>query len=241
MIPINPNNPNIPFVPRSKKIIVTGHYGSGKTNVAVNLALALRAGGSGVTVADMDIVNPYFRTSDSAAMLTEAGIKCVIPQYAGTNVDMPALPAEIYSMFADKLSYGIFDVGGDDSGAAALGTYTRHFEDIGYEMLYVVSMYRPITASPPDAAALMREIESKSRLRCTAVVNNSNIGAQTDRDNFFDSFDYADEVSRLCGLPLAFDSACDTWEKPGRNIFHMKNITKKIYEYTEDNNEPGQL
>ena len=219
----------IPFIPRSKKIIVTGHFGSGKTNVAVNLALAFRAGGEDVSIADMDIVNPYFRTADSAAMLSEAGIKCIIPQYAGTNVDMPALPAEIYSMFAEKSPYGIFDVGGDDSGAVALGMYAPHFEDAGYEMLYVVSMYRPVTSRPSDTAILMKEIESTSRLCCTALVNNSNIGAETDRDSFFASFDYADEVSRLCGLPLAFDSVCGMWEKPGRNIFHMKNITKNIY------------
>lgn len=217
------------FTPKSKKIIITGHFGSGKTNVAVNLALALKSDGSDVTIADMDIVNPYFRTADSAAFLSESGIRCVIPRFAGTNVDVPALPAEIYSMFADDRSYGIFDVGGDDSGAAALGMYADYFRDGGYEMLYVFSMYRPLTASPHDAAELMREIEQRSHLRCTAVVNNSNIGAESDEDSFFGSFDYAGEVSRLCKLPLAFDSTCGLWDKPGRNVFHMKNITKNIY------------
>lgn len=217
------------FTPKSKKIIITGHFGSGKTNVAVNLALALKSDGGDVTIADMDIVNPYFRTADSAALLSEAGIQCVIPRFAGTNVDVPALPAEIYSMFADDCSYGIFDVGGDDSGAAALGMYANYFRDGGYEMLYVFSMFRPLTASPQDAAELMIEIEQRSHLRCTAVVNNSNIGAESDEDSFFGSFDYADEVSRFCKLPLAFDSTFGLWDKPGRNIFHMKNITKNIY------------
>lgn len=217
------------FTPKSKRIIITGHFGSGKTNVAVNLALALKADGSDVTIADIDIVNPYFRTADSAAFLSEAGIRCVIPRFAGTNVDVPALPSEIYSMFADDCSYGIFDVGGDDSGAAALGMYAHYFRDGGYEMLYVFSMFRPLTASPNDAADLMREIEQRSHLRCTAVINNSNIGAESDKDSFFGSFDYAGEVSRLCKLPLAFDSTCGLWDKPGRNVFHMKNITKNIY------------
>lgn len=217
------------FTPKNKHIIVTGHFGCGKTNVAVNLALALKAGGNAVTIADMDIVNPYFRTADSSRMLTEAGVRCVIPRYAGTNVDMPTLPAEIYSMFADNISYGIFDVGGDDSGAGALGMFAHYFGDCGYEMLYVCSMYRPLTADVSDAAALMREIESRSHLRCTAVVNNSNLGAESDKDGFCASFGYAAEVSRLCGLPLAFDSTCGTWENPGRNVFYMKNITKNIY------------
>lgn len=215
--------------PKSRRIIITGHFGSGKTNVAVNLALHLKRGGSGVTIADMDIVNPYFRTADAVKILAEAGVRCVIPRFAGTNADVPVLPAEIYSMFADPLSYGIFDVGGDDSGAAALGMFSHSFTDGGYEMLYVCSMYRPLTASPSDAAVLMREIEARSRLRCTAVVNNSNLGEESDEENFFASFGWAGEVSRLCGLPLAFDSTCGLWDKPGRNILHMKNITKNIY------------
>jgi energy-coupling factor transporter ATP-binding protein EcfA2 len=216
------------YTPKSKRIIITGHFGSGKTNVAVNLAFALKTEGCAVTIADMDIVNPYFRTSDSYKILTSSGIHCVIPQYAGTNADMPTLPAEIYSMFAND-SYNIFDVGGDDSGAAALGMFAHYFEDSGYEMLYVCSMYRPLTADPSDAAALMREIEFRSHLRCTAVVNNSNLGAESDIDGFLGSFAYADEVSRLCGLPLAFDSTCGDWVLPDRNVFHMKNITKNIY------------
>ena len=218
------------YTPKSKRIIVTGHFGCGKTNVAVNLAFALKAEGNAVVIADMDIVNPYFRTADSTAALNEAGIRCVIPRYAGTNVDLPALPADIYSMFAGSGSYGIFDVGGDDTGAAALGMFRHCFEDNGpYEMLYVFSMYRPLTADPSDAAAIMREIESRSHLRATAVVNNSSLGAESDESSFRSSFAYAGEVSRLCGLPLAFDSTFGNWDIPGRNVFHMKNITKNIY------------
>lgn len=217
------------YSPKNRHIIVTGHFGCGKTNVAVNLALALRKEGHKVAIADMDIVNPYFRTADSAKMLTEAGIKCIIPEYAGTNVDIPTLPAVIYSMFADQDTYGIFDVGGDETGAAALGMFSRCFSPGAYDMLYVCSMYRPLTADPSEAAGLMREIEMRSRLRCTAVVNNSNLGAETDADCVARSFGYADEVSRLCGLPLAFDSVAGDWSFPGRNIFHMINITKNIY------------
>jgi energy-coupling factor transporter ATP-binding protein EcfA2 len=217
------------FTPKSRRIIITGHFGCGKTNIAVNLAFALKAEGRAVTIADMDIVNPYFRTSDSYHTLTEAGIRCVIPRYAGTNVEMTTVSAEIYSMFADNDSFNIFDVGGDDTGAAALGMFAHYFNDSGYEMLYVCSMYRPLTADPSDAAALMHEIEFRSRLHCTAIVNNSNLGAESDKDGFMASFIYAGEVCRLCGLPLAFDSTCGNWDIPGRNVFYMKNITKKLY------------
>ena len=103
--------------------LFAGHYGSGKTNIAVNYALHLAGEGKKVCIADLDIVNPYFRTKDSAAVLEAAGIHLVSPQFANTNVDLPALPAEAYRLVTDKQTYGIMDIGGDDRGAYALGRY----------------------------------------------------------------------------------------------------------------------
>jgi len=222
------------YTPKSRRIIITGHFGSGKTTVAINLALALRAESEAVTLADMDIVNPYFRTADAVPTLEKAGVRCVIPPYASSNVDVPALPAEIYSMFAsDDLSknkgYNIFDVGGDDSGSAALGMFSHLFKEHGYEMLYIASKYRPLTADENEAAILMRAIEKRSRLSCTAVVNNSSVGAETEDGDFLSSFEWAKKLSAACGLPIAFHSTLLDISVPGIKIFHMNNYTKNIY------------
>ena len=107
--------------------LFAGHYGSGKTNIAVNYALRLAAEGKQVCIADLDIVNPYFRTADSAPELEAAGIRLVRPQYANSNVDLPALPAESYRLVRDKSAYGIMDIGGDDRGAYALGRFVPTF------------------------------------------------------------------------------------------------------------------
>ena len=101
--------------------LFAGHYGSGKTNIAVNYALKLANMGKKVCIADLDIVNPYFRTKDSEEELKAAGVELVSPRFANTNVDLPALPAESYRLVQDKSIYGIMDIGGDDRGAYALG------------------------------------------------------------------------------------------------------------------------
>ena len=145
-------------------VAVVGHYGSGKTTVAVNMAMRYARAGERVAVVDFDIVNPYFRTADSRDMLESAGVHCVVPPLANTNVDVPALPAEIYSLFAGsggaaRFDRVIFDVGGDD-GAVALSAYRAHFYREPHALLYVVSMYRPLTATPEAAAELLGEIEA---------------------------------------------------------------------------------
>ncbi|MCL2517453.1 MAG: P-loop NTPase [Oscillospiraceae bacterium] len=202
-------------------IIITGHYGSGKTNIAVNLAMTLRQSNKNVTIVDMDIVNPYFRMADSKILLERMGIKCIIPEFANTNVDMPALPAEIYSTF-NQDGYVIYDVGGDDNGATALSVYKEYFDKCEYDMFCVCNMYRPLTADPLDAVALLRDIEKKSRLKCTGIINNSNIGVETDEKILFNSFEYISEVCRISGLPLIFHST-------NLNFFKMQNVTKNIW------------
>ena len=214
-------------------IIITGHYGSGKTNIAVNIAMTLKQANKNVTIVDMDIVNPYFRTADSKVLLERMGIKCIIPEYANTNVDMPALPAEIYSTFTQDFSgsYVIYDVGGDDDGATALSMYKEYFDKYDYDMFCVCNMYRPLTADPLDAVALLRGIETKSRLKCTGIINNSNIGEETDEKILFNSFDYINEVCRISGLPLIFHSTV----QKDLNFFKMQNVTKNIWRLENKN------
>ena len=183
--------------------LFAGHYGSGKTNIAVNYAMKLAMEGKRVCIADLDIVNPYFRTKDSEAELSAMGIKLVSPQYANTNVDLPALPAESYRLVQDKSTYGIMDIGGDDRGAYALGRFAGAIKaENDYRMAFVLNCYRPLTSTVDDAIEIMREIEAACGLAFTCIVNNSNLGSETTPETVYNSVDFANELSRRTGLEL---------------------------------------
>ena len=183
--------------------LFAGHYGSGKTNIAVNYALLLAKEGKKVCIADLDIVNPYFRTKDSAKVLADAGVELISPQFANTNVDLPALPAEAYRLVQDKSVYGIMDIGGDDRGAYALGRYVPGIlQENDYRMVFVANCYRPLTRTPEDALEVMREIEAACGLPFTHIVNNSNLASETTPETLLDSLDYMAKLSQISGLPL---------------------------------------
>ena len=183
--------------------LFAGHYGSGKTNIAVNYALLLAKEGKKVCIADLDIVNPYFRTKDSAEVLANAGVELVSPQFANSNVDLPALPAEAYKLVTDKETYGIMDIGGDDRGAYALGRYVPSIiNENNYKMVFVANCYRPLTATPQDALEVMREIEEACKLKFTDIINNSNLGEETVAETVLASTDYINELSEISGLPI---------------------------------------
>ena len=183
--------------------IVCGHYGSGKTNVALNIAYDLKAQGKDVAIADLDIVNPYFRTKDSIDELERRGIKLICPEYAGTNLDIPALPDEMYSVIDKKDKYFVLDIGGDDRGALALGRLAPAIiSENNYEMIAVVNMYRPLTRDKASTVEVLREIEYAGGISFTAIINNSNLGADTRADDVKVSLDYADEISKEMGLPV---------------------------------------
>jgi len=183
--------------------LFAGHYGSGKTNIAVNYALRLRASGLPVCIADLDIVNPYFRTKDSAQQLAEAGIRLISSQFANSNVDTPALPGEIYAVTDDRTTCAVMDIGGDDRGALALGRYAPAIlEENDYEMLFVANAYRPLTRTPAEALEVMREVEAAGKVPFTALVNNANIGAETTPEDVLRTVPFMQELSRLSGLPV---------------------------------------
>ena len=191
--------------------ILAGHYGSGKTNIAVNLALHRKKSEASVTIADLDIVNPYYRTKDSANLLKQNGITLVSSEYANTNVDVPVLGAEIQRVFPlverNPDATVIFDLGGDN-GAVALGRFYAEFTRLGYTMLLVENRYRPLTETAEAMLENLREIEYYSRLRCSAIINNSNLGDETTAEDIIAAESTMEEFSRISALPLACTTVC---------------------------------
>ena len=188
--------------------LFAGHYGSGKTNIAVNYALALAAEGKKVCIADLDIVNPYFRTADSTRQLQEAGVELVVSQFANSNVDLPSLPAEAYRLVEDRSVYGVMDIGGDDRGAYALGRYTPFIKkEDDYRMAFVANSYRPLTRTPQEALEVMREIETACGLKFTCIVHNTNLGPETTAKTVSGAKNKLDTLCSLSGLPLWMHTA----------------------------------
>ena len=214
--------------------LFAGHYGSGKTNIAVNYALKLKNDGYAVKIADLDIVNPYFRTKDSQLDLEKAGIPLISPAYANSNVDLPALPQEVYSLVQRKDFYAVMDIGGDDRGAYALGRYTPYIlEENNYEMIFVANFYRPLTRTAEEALEVMREIEVACGIKFTAIVNNSNLGNLTTANDVITTYDKTTKLSKLSNLPVIFTSAeKEVAKNLDGNVLSL-NLQKKYFDVKE--------
>ncbi len=197
------------FRMRTKRVtLFAGHYGSGKTNIAVNYAEHLKKQGKDVVIADLDIVNPYFRTKDSEDVLRAMGIDIISPEFANSNVDLPALPSALYGVVENRSRHAVMDIGGDDRGAYALGRFSPYIlEENDYEMVFVVNFLRPLTPDADAALEVMREIELACSLPFTAIVNNTNLGRETTPKIVFDSAYEAHRLSEMSGLPVLFTSA----------------------------------
>jgi len=198
--------------------VVCGHYGCGKTNLTLNLALEAAEGGQRVTVVDMDIVNPYFRSSEYGKLLGERGIRLIAPVFAGTTLDTPTLPPDIYSVFEPESGAVFIDAGGDDAGVTALGGLHSRLEEAGYNMLYVVNRYRALSQTPEEAAALLGEIEAASRLKATGVVNNSHLGVETELETLLEALPFARKMAELVKLPLLYSTAPDFALEEGERL-----------------------
>ena len=184
--------------------IISGHYGSGKTNIAVNLASELKKQQDNVAICDIDIVNPYYRTKDSEEELKSQQIRLICSKYANSNVDVPALPQEIYAVTDDKSLYSILDVGGDERGALALGRLAPKIVEEDYDMFYVINKYRPLTNDIEGAIEVFNEIESACKIKFTAIINNSNLGEETTKEDVLSSINFANELAKAVNLPLLF-------------------------------------
>ncbi len=195
--------------PKSPITILCGHYGCGKTNLTLNLALQQARAGRPVTVVDMDIVNPYFRSSEYRPLLEKEGVRLIAPVFAGTTLDTPTLPPEISSIFQEEAGQVFLDAGGDDAGVTALGGLHAQLEAAGYTMLYVVNGYRALSQTPEEAARLLEEIQKACRLKATGLVNNSHLGLETTLADAAASLPFAQKTAALTGLPLLYSTLPD--------------------------------
>ena len=211
---------------RHKAVIICGHFGTGKTNISVNLALDAAQNGKSVYIADLDTVNPYFRAADNADMLKKAGVSVLLPQFANTNVDIPALPQSFQFIFnGNKLS--VTDVGGNEDGASVLRGFAQNYCEIGYDMYYVFNRYRPENLSTDISLASFRAIENVSGLTFTGIINNSNLGAETTRETVASSFAAAEAFASAAGVSIVMNTAFEQNAVPGCTV--IRDITRKLF------------
>lgn len=194
---------------KNKIHIFSGHFGSGKTEVALNFALQEKRKGEDVIIVDLDIVNPYFRTNDARIILMKNGIKVIANDYASSNVDMPTMPLDILSVFNSDNAIIIFDVGGDDDGALALGQYKQYFDKYGYDMHFVVNTKRPLTRTKNELTEIAQRIESASRLKFTDIYNNTNLSDKTDENTLFSDYDELKKLSKEMGISITKNCGID--------------------------------
>lgn len=191
-----------------KYTIFAGNYGSGKTELSLNAALYRASQGKETMLVDLDIVNPYFRSSEYQVLLQEKGIRVIKPCFANTMVDVPSLPAEIFAPFDSPVDFAVFDAGGDPVGAAALGQLAPRFQEVKEDtaFLYVLNSMRPLQETAEEMIEMLLQIQAASKLTITGLVNNANLARDTTVEMIEAGQALAEEVSRQTGIPLAFTS-----------------------------------
>jgi len=189
--------------------IFTGHFGSGKTEVAVNYAFRLAEKADKVAIVDLDIVNPFFRTADVKDKLAEKGLRVILPGYVNTNVDVPSLPAEINAIFENKEYKVVLDIGGDDLGAKVVARYRNNIIKDDFEMYFVINTRRPLTDTEAGIELAIREIEESSGIKVSKLVNNTNLLQETTVENFLEGDAMIRNVSERLGIPVGFASGLE--------------------------------
>nr|WP_325221139.1 hypothetical protein [uncultured Oscillibacter sp.] len=212
--------------------LVTGHYGTGKTEFSVNLALALAEAGERTALADLDIVNPYFRSRERRELLEAAGVRLIATSQALADADVPALPAELHALLEDRTVRGVLDIGGDPSGARVLARYRPRIVKEDYRLLYVVNAARPEVRTAERSAEVLRAIETVTGLACTGLVNNTHLCGETTAEDIREGAALAEEVSRLTGIPVACHAAESRFREALKDLdpFPMEIRMKKPWE-----------
>jgi energy-coupling factor transporter ATP-binding protein EcfA2 len=191
-------------IDRSEIVVVVGNFGSGKTEIAIHLAIRHKRSGGDVQVADLDIVNPYFRTREAGSLLAAEGIDLVLPPAMYHDADLPIVSAEISGIIRHPKGLALLDVGGNDVGATVLSSLADSFRNRDYSMMQVVNPLRPYTDSIEGCIRIQRSIEAASRLRVTCLAGNANLIDETTPEIIVEGYDFMQDLSRKTGLPLAF-------------------------------------
>lgn len=208
--------------------IFAGHYGSGKTEIAVNFAVCLSRMGLKVAIADLDIINPYFRTADCTAMLESKGIKVVSSMYASTNIDVPVIPQETYGLFEDKTYHVILDIGGDDLGAKAISRFKREILNDDTEFNFVINAKRPFTSNIEEMKEAYISVSESAGIYPSKIVNNTNLMEYTDYKTLIEGERTVEDFSKEIGVEVAFNSMMKTTiKKIDKN--DMKNFKYPIF------------
>ena len=207
-------------------VIICGHFGTGKTNIAVNLALSAASEKKPLYIADLDTVNPYFRTADNAAALKDAGVNVLLPQFANTNVDIPSLPPSLPLIFTSG-NYSVTDVGGNEEGATVLRGFAPRYKEIGYAMYYVYNRYRPENADLQSSLNSLFAIRYASGLDFAGIINNSNLGAETTADIVKASVKDAEAFAEAAYLKIIMTAAFEKNAFPGCTV--IRDVTKKLF------------
>ena len=191
--------------------IIIGAYGSGKSEIAVNMSLAQRKvmPDKKLLIADLDIVNPFYRSSDCASVLEKAGIRLVTPLYAGSNVDAPVLPPDMYVIFDDESYQGIFDIGGEDMGALVLGSLKKRIENTDAVIYMAVNTLRPFTSDPEQIAIMTNELSAAAGFKIDGYINNTNLLEETTSDMLADGESKILKASEITGVPLIANCVMD--------------------------------
>ena len=186
-------------------IILIGNYGSGKTEIALNMAVKAAAEGRRTQVVDLDRINDYFRMSDHVKLLESSNINLVSPTFAGAGITQTNMPAAVGSAFAQDWDLVIFDVGGDPAGALSLARYHMDFaalESGQLEVYDIINIRRPMSETPEKILKLKDEMEGFARQTVTGFINNSNLQAWASAADLRDGYPVVKAASEMSGIPV---------------------------------------
>ncbi|WP_127836573.1 P-loop NTPase family protein [Clostridium prolinivorans] len=185
--------------------IFTGHFGSGKTEIAINYAINLAKKNKKTVLADIDIVNPYFCVRDISEYLKEKyGIKVISSNPHYSNAELAVVPPDLISIFNDKSFEVVMDIGGDDAGAIVLGQYNRFFKEEPYEMYFVVNNNRPQTSNLEETEEYLKSIENSSRLKVTHLISNTNLSYETTAEDILKGDKEVLNLSKKLKIPYKY-------------------------------------